>query len=216
MDFQAIRKEYIDRGIEIDDLDPCPIQQLSVWMQEAAEARPGDWYESNAMSLATADAAGIVTVRIVLLKGIDGEGIRFFTNYDSCKARQLASNPHCAVALHWPYVDRQIRIVGTAEKTSREVSEAYFRQRPRGSQVSAAVSNQSFPIGSRAELELAVNELESRLGGSEVPLPDNWGGYLLRPTEFEFWQGRPNRLHDRVAYVLDASNGSWSRETLAP
>ncbi len=216
MDFQAIRKEYIDRGIQINDLDPCPLQQLKIWMQEAADARPGDWYESNAMSLATADADGIVTVRIVLLKGIDEEGIRFFTNYDSLKARQLAANPHCAVAIHWPYVDRQVRLVGSAEKTSREVSEAYFRQRPRGSQISAAISQQSSPIGSRDELEQAVDQLDSQLGSAEVPLPDQWGGYLLRPTELEFWQGRPNRLHDRVAYQRIPSTRGWTRERLAP
>ena len=216
MDFQAIRKEYEDRGIDAQDLDESPIRQFEIWLQDATDGSPGRWFEQNAMALATADSNGTVSVRYVLLKGIVAEGIRFFTNYDSVKARQLQSNSKCSVAFHWPFMGRQVRISGIAEKTSREVSAEYFDSRPRGSQLSASISNQSGRVGSRAELESQLAEIEQQFDNAKVPLPENWGGYLIRPDEFEFWQGRTNRLHDRIAYHLDTATQNWQKTRLAP
>lgn len=178
------------------------------------ENLPGKWFEPNAMALATADKTGRVSVRYVLLKGIVAEGIRFFTNYDSDKGKQLASNARCSVAFHWPYLGRQVRIEGAVEKTTREVSEEYFHSRPRGSQIGAAVSPQSASIGLRTELEEKREAMLKTLGDSPVPLPENWGGYLIRPDRFEFWQGRRDRLHDRIVYKLE--NGRWEIVRLAP
>lgn len=214
MDFKALRKEYEDHGIEIDAMDDCPMAQLRQWLAEASEKSPGNWFEANAMALATCDKAGRVAVRYVLLKGVEENGIRFFTNYESAKGKQLESNPHCSVVFHWPYMGRQIRISGTTEKTSREISEAYFHSRPRGAQIGAAASNQSKSLPSRKELEEKMASLEQELEGSPVPLPDQWGGYLIKPEELEFWQGRTNRLHDRIVYTKQA--GSWTKCRLAP
>ena len=216
MDFQAIRKEYEDRGIESTDLDESPIRQLELWLRQATDHAPGNWFETNAMALATAGTHGEVTVRYVLLKGIDPDGIRFFTNYGSIKARQLDANPNCSAALHWPFLGRQVRISGTAKKTSRQVSEQYFHSRPRGAQLGASISPQSETIVSRSELEHRLQELESRIGDAVIPLPDDWGGYLIQPTEFEFWQGRTNRLHDRIVYRREGPTSQWSKQRLAP
>ena len=178
MDFQSMRKEYEDRGIDTDQLDVCPIRQLEQWISEATEKCPGSWFEPNAMALATCGNDGKVSVRQVLFKGITAEGIRFFTNYSSAKGQQLAQNPNCSVSLHWPYQGRQVRVSGKAEKTDRQVSQQYFHSRPRGAQLSAAVSDQSTIIASFGELQRRVNELESVLGDRPVPLPENWGGYV--------------------------------------
>lgn len=216
MDFQAIRKEYEDRGIDPSELDVCPLKQLELWMQEATSQSPGDWFETNAMALATAGSDGIVSVRVVLLKGLDRAGLRFYTNYDSHKGQQLAANANCSAVLHWPYQGRQVRVVGTAAKTPREDSESYFHSRPYDSQLGAAVSAQSSPLDSRAELESRFERLRSELDGATVPLPENWGGYLLTPTEIEFWQGRTNRLHDRVVYRRSSASAPWTKTRLAP
>lgn len=217
MDFQAIRKEYEDAGIEPDRMDAVPMVQFESWLDEATNCCPEKWFETNAMTLATADATGKVSARVVLLKGILPEGIRFFTNYDSAKGKQLAANPNASVVFHWPYVGRQVRISGQVEKTSRTVSEEYFHSRPRDSQVSAAVSTQSKSVASRAELEHLIADFKQQIGDNTVPLPENWGGYLLKPEEFEFWQGRSNRLHDRVLYQLEnAQTTQWAKSRLAP
>lgn len=217
MDFQAIRKEYEDAGIEPDSLDPLPMVQFERWLNEATKCCPDKWFETNAMTLATADSNGKVSARVVLLKGLQPDGIRFFTNYDSRKGCELAANPNASVVLHWPYIGRQVRIGGRVEKTCREVSDEYFHSRPRDSQISAAVSAQSTGVSSRAELEQLVSNFRQRIGEDEVPLPDNWGGYLLKPDEFEFWQGRSNRLHDRVVYKLqNDQTAQWKRARLAP
>ena len=216
MDFQAIRKEYEDRGIELTDLDESPIRQLELWLQQATDHAPGSWFETNAMALATAGKDGVVTVRYVLLKGIESDGISFYTNYDSVKARQLDANPNCSAAIHWPFLGRQIRIVGIAKKTSRDLSEQYFHSRPRGAQLGATISPQSKAIESRSELEHQIRELESRIGEAVIPLPDNWGGYLIQPLEFEFWQGRSNRLHDRIVYRRQHPASPWIKQRLAP
>lgn len=214
MDFQAIRKEYEDEGIVADALNDCPTKQLELWLADATEKSPGRWMETNAMALATAGKNGQVSVRQVLLKGITPNGIRFFTNYESVKGQQLSENPNCSVAFHWPHLGRQIRIAGKAEKTSREVSEQYFHSRPRKSQLGAAASCQSSVIDSHDQLQKRFEQLESELDGQSVPLPENWGGYLIRPTEFEFWQGRTNRLHDRIVYRGGADN--WQKFRLSP
>lgn len=215
MDFQAIRKEYEDLGIEIGQLDRCPLKELSKWIDDAAAKSPEPWFEANAMALATADSAGNVSVRYVLLKGILDDGIQFFTNYQSAKGRQLAANPNCSAVLHWPYLGRQVRISGQAEKTPRSVSEDYFHSRPRAAQISATVSQQSAQLSSRSELEAKTKDYTDQMQGQELPLPEQWGGYLIRPVEVEFWQGRSNRLHDRIVYQLDAEN-SWQTSLLSP
>ncbi len=215
MDFQAIRKEYEDSGLAVDRLGNDPLIALSDWMQEATEKCPGRWLEPNAMSLATSDLEGNVTVRVVLLKGILSDGIQFFTNYESIKGRQLAENPKAAVTLHWPYLGRQIRLRGVTEKTSRETSEEYFHSRPLGAQLSASVSRQSTFLTSRSELEHEKRELAEQVGDGVVPLPKDWGGYILHPQRVEFWQGRSDRLHDRVVFMRNES-GEWDKFQLAP
>ena len=167
------------------------------------------------MSLATSDLKGNVTVRVVLLKGIHADGVQFFTNYDSIKGKQLAENPRAAVVLHWPYLGRQVRIECVTEKTSRSTSEEYFHSRPVGAQLSASVSRQSTLLPSRAELEQQKNLLATVVADGPVPLPDDWGGYLLRPDRFEFWQGQSDRLHARVVFAANES-GSWDVVLLAP
>lgn len=214
MDFQKIRKEYENQGIQEQDLFADPMDQFRAWYQEAELHCPGPWFEPNAMALATTDFDGNVSVRWVLLKGIVAEGIRFFTNYDSVKGKQLAANPRAAVAIHWPYLGRQVRIEGVTEKTTRLVSEEYFHSRPRGSQLSALASRQSRPVAKRKELEHRLRELAESLEGQDVPLPEDWGGYLLKPDRMEFWQGRLNRLHDRIVYCQNGSR--WEIQRLAP
>ena len=214
MDFHEIRREYEDRGIQESQFGSCPLIHLSEWFQEAIDASPGRWFEVNAMSLATSDLEGHVSVRVVLLKGITDEGIRFFTNYDSAKGQQLAVNPRAAVVLHWPYLGRQIRVEGTTEKTTREVSGDYFQTRPRGSQLSAFVSRQSTVIESREMLDMARQDLDKEHEGDAIPLPDDWGGYLLRPNRIEFWQGRLDRLHDRI--VFQKTDLGWQKIRIAP
>ncbi len=214
MDFQAIRKEYENIGIDRQHLHDDPIEQLRIWMDLAIENSPGRWLEPNAMTLATVDAAGQVSARVVLLKEITETGIIFYTNYDSEKGRAMAEHPQVATALHWPYLGRQVRIVGSVEKTSREKSEEYFHSRPRGSQIGAVISEQSSIIESREQLESAASAVSKRFENQQIPLPDSWGGYHLTPTEFEFWQGREDRIHDRLVYSKE--NGSWIIKRLAP
>lgn len=213
MDFQAIRKEYENLGIDESSLPEDPIQLFRIWYDLAVENCPGSWFEPNAMSLATCGSDGTVSNRYVLLKHIEENGVQFFTNYDSQKGQQLASNPNAAVSFHWPYLGRQVRIEGAVEKTSREISENYFHSRPRGSQIGAAASRQSSVVESRDLLDTERTRLKNLYEGKPVPLPENWGGYLLKPSRIEFWQGRLDRLHDRVVYNYD---GTWSWERLSP
>jgi len=216
MDFQAIRKEYENRGIDETGLPEMPMDLFRDWYQLAVEKCPGRWMEPNAMALATADLKGNASNRYVLMKHIEDDGIQFFTNYESEKGKQLAANPKCAVAFHWPYLGRQVRMVGEVEKTSREVSEKYFHSRPRGSQIGASASRQSSVVESRSQLDEDRKQLDAKFADQPVPVPETWGGYLIRVDRFEFWQGRLDRLHDRIVYSFDKDSGVWSRVRLSP
>lgn len=206
------RKSYEMHTLDREDLSADPIVQFDQWYHDAEKV---GIVEPNAMALATADSVGQPSVRIVLLKGFGQDGFAFYTNYKSYKGQQLAINPKAALVFWWDKLERQIRIEGTVEKLSREESEKYFHSRPRGSQLSAFASPQSSVI-SKLELAEKRKTTEDRFSDSEkVDLPDNWGGYILKPHRIEFWQGRANRYHDRFCYsILDS--GKWEINRLAP
>ena len=211
MSLDKLREEYTLAGLSEADLDPNPIRQFGLWMEQAVAAIVP---EPNAMTLATANAAGRVSARMVLLKEFDSRGFVFYTSHSSAKARQMSENPYAALVFYWTELERQIRIEGMVEKVAREESEAYFHTRPRGSQIGAHASPQSSIIPDRAWLEGRVARLAAEFEGNEVPLPETWGGYRLKPVLFEFWQGRTNRLHDRLQYRSSA--GIWLIERLSP
>jgi pyridoxamine 5'-phosphate oxidase len=188
------------------DLDPDPLRQFALWFEQAGVPAP------EAMAVATATPDGAPSVRMVLMKGFDERGLVFFTNYESRKAGELAANPRAALLFHWP--GRQVRIEGPVERTSREESVAYSRSRPRGSQLSALASPQSRPIGSRSELERRVAELARAYPSVDLPEHPSWGGFRVMPESYEFWEHRPDRLHDRFRYRRDG--GAWVLERLAP
>jgi pyridoxamine 5'-phosphate oxidase len=215
MDLSGIRREYVHKALDESDAATDPIEQFQRWLAEAVAADPQDF---TSMTLATADRTGRPSARIVLLKGVDARGFVFYTNYGSDKAKDLEENPRAALVFYWSAFERQVRVEGTAERTTREESEAYFHSRPRRSQVGATISPQSRVIGGRQELERKVAEMEERLAGAEVPLPETWGGYRVRPETVEFWQGRRDRLHDRLVYRRQAESigGGWTIERLAP
>ena len=211
MNVSDVRREYERAGLSESDLAADPIDQFRLWLEQAMAVDP---QEFTAMTLATADREGRPSARVVLLKGVDERGFVFYTNYESRKSRELEENPRAALVFYWAVLDRQVRVEGTIERTSREESEAYFRSRPLGSQVGAWASPQSRPIAAREKLEEEVREMEARFGG-EVPLPDHWGGFRVRPEVLEFWQGRRSRLHDRLCYIR-RPEGGWRIERLAP
>lgn len=188
-----------------------PLTQFKRWLDEA---RAAGMIEPGAMALATVDADGRPSVRVVLLKGYFDGGIGFFTDYDSRKARALAAHPYAAATFWWDRLERSVRFEGAIEKLSAEASEAYFHNRPRASQISAATSRQSRVIADRAELDRRVAANLRAWDGREVPCPSNWGGYRLLPDRVEFWQGRDNRLHDRLAYRREDT--CWRIERLEP
>jgi pyridoxamine 5'-phosphate oxidase len=204
--------EHVGKGLRRSDLDPDPIKQFANWFTAAIEAGVRD---VNAMSLATAGRDAKPSVRIVLVKGFDQDGFVFFTNCESEKGRQLEANPYAALAFYWIELDRQIRISGKVKRTSRRESQAYFHSRPVGSQLSAWASRQSEIIDARRVLDARIAEMTERFQNKPVPLPPHWGGYRLKPDMMEFWQGRPNRLHDRFRYTLQ-TDGSWHIDRLAP
>lgn len=210
-----MRLSYTLHGLAEQDLQLDPISQFRSWFAQADAGDNPQWLEINAMTLSTADATGLVTSRVVLLKGIDEGRFLFFTNYRSEKGRQIESNPRVALCFHWPHLQRQVRIGGTAERTSREASEAYFRTRPLGSRLGAVLSEQSAVIASRQQLEQRLQEVKQQYGDSEdIACPEHWGGYAVTPQSLEFWQGRENRLHDRLLYRR-AKEG-WEIVRLAP
>lgn len=212
MSLADMRKEYMLHGLSESDLDPDPIRQFRHWFDQAAEAVT---VEPNAMTLATATPDGHPSARMVLLKGFDDAGFRFFSNYDSRKGNELDANPRAALVVYWGELERQVRIEGRVERVAPEQSDAYFHSRPRGSQLSAAASDQSQVLADRQVLERRVAELDAQFQGQELPRPDFWGGYRVVPATIEFWQGRPNRLHDRLRYRrLD--DARWIIERLAP
>ena len=192
------------------DLDPDPIAQFGAWFADAEREAP----LPEAITLATADEAGAPDARMVLLKGYDERGFRFFTNEDSTKGRQLELRPRAALIAYWRELDRQVRIRGGVERLPAEESDAYFAGRPRDSQLGAWASPQSRTIADRDELDRRVAELSDRFGAGEVPRPEWWGGYLVAPLEIEFWQGQVGRLHDRFLYLRDGAG--WRIERLAP
>src|SRR5882762_8343081 len=213
MSIAHLRRDYTLAGLSEADLAPDPIEQFQKWFQEAVAAKIT---EPNAMVLATVDASGQPSTRVVLLKAVDERGFSFFTNYESRKGRELAGNPKASLTFPWTELERQVCITGRVSQLGREESEAYFKLRPRGSRLGAWASpKQSEAISGRAELEARMRELEAKYPGEEIPLPPYWGGFVLAPAEIEFWQGRPSRLHDRLRYARQP-NGSWKIERLSP
>jgi pyridoxamine 5'-phosphate oxidase len=206
-----IRHDYQLKGLHEDDLNPDPLKQFRLWFDEAVNSGIS---ESNAMLLSTIGERR-PSARIVLLKDLDERGFSFFTNYESKKGREMESNPQVALTFFWKEFERQVRIEGNVGKTTEKESSEYFAVRPRGSQIGAWVSAQSESIPDRAFLEARTKEFEERFEGREVPRPPYWGGYRVIPNYIEFWQGRPSRLHDRLAYSQDLE-GNWKVERLSP
>ena len=211
MDVSNLREEYTRAGLAKSDVTANPIEQFRLWFDEVGAA---GLHEPNAMTVATASPEGSPSARVVLLKGYDERGFVFYTNYEGRKAGDLEANPRCALLFYWGELERQVRVEGWAYRVSDEESDAYYASRPRGSRLGALVSEQSRPIDDRATLERRLRELEQEYEGREVPRPSNWGGYRVAPETIEFWQGRENRLHDRLIYRR--SNGGWNLERLQP
>lgn len=235
MSIADLRREYSLSGLRRADLDADPMVQFRRWFDQAAGARRSGGVrrffirlyksmlqvtgtapmEVNAATLATADREGRPSARVVLLKGVDGRGFIFFTNYESRKGRELGENPHAALVFYWADQERQVCVAGKASRIPREESEAYFRSRPKGSRLAAWASNQSQTVENREMLDHRFEELRAKYPTDEVPMPPYWGGYVLSPVRVEFWQGRPSRLHDRFCYTQQPDK-SWRIERLSP
>ncbi|HLH54594.1 MAG TPA: pyridoxamine 5'-phosphate oxidase [Verrucomicrobiae bacterium] len=235
MSIADLRREYNLSGLRRGDLLEDPLAQFRRWFDQARGARKSgrirrllikiykwlnlvqgvEQLDLNAMILATADGQGRPSARVVLLKGLDERGFIFFTNYNSRKGRELAENPEAALVFYWPEQERQVCVAGAISKVPDAESESYFHSRPRGSQIGAWASDQSTPLKDRAELERKWRECETQFENKEVERPAYWGGYVLAPVRMEFWQGRPNRLHDRFRYMRQP-DGTWLIERLSP
>lgn len=233
MNMADVRREYSHGSLRRADLDDNPVAQFQKWFSQAAGESGGRWRkisialfklwhavlghkpaDPTAMILATVSKEGQPSTRVVLLKGMDERGFVFYTNYDSHKGRELEGNPQAALTFYWADLERQVCVGGAVSKLSRQESERYFKSRPHGSQLAAWASNQYDTVADRAEIEKKWNEMASRFPG-DVPLPPNWGGFVLKPDSIEFWQGRPSRLHDRFRYTRQADE-TWKLERLAP
>jgi len=212
LDYQDFRREYLAAGLNRDMLDPNPMAQFQQWLEQALASNLRD---PTAMVLATVDAQGLPWQRIVLLKDVTEQGFVFYSNYDSAKARAMATTPQVSLHFPWNELDRQVLVGGPVEKLSVEESARYFSSRPRESQLAAWASRQSKPISSRALLEQQVAVIKRKFGSGEIPLPDFWGGYRVVPQRIEFWQGGAHRLHDRFLYTRD-EQGQWQIEQLQP
>ncbi len=210
-DISSIRGEYRLKELSASAVSHDPLVQFGIWLDEAISARV---HEPTAMTLATAGSDGHPSARIVLLKDISGDGVSFYTNYESKKGRQLSENSRAALLFFWPELERQVRFEGTAEKLSAAESDRYFSTRPRNSRIGAWASKQSSVITSREELENEVRHITGLYKDLDIPRPPHWGGYRMIPHLAEFWQGRPGRLHDRIEYRLN--NGSWNISRLSP
>lgn len=211
MDLAHLREDYRRASLDIGDVAADPLAQFRRWFHEAQEAKV---HEPNAMALATADADGAPNVRMVLLKEATEHGFVFFTDYRSVKGAEIAGNARAALCFWWGALERQVRLRGPIARVSAEESAAYFVQRPRGSRLGAWASAQSSVIADRAELERKLVELDAKYPGDDVPLPPHWGGFRITPDQYEFWQGRASRLHDRLRYAPDGSG--WKIERLSP
>lgn len=206
-----IRKEYAQHTLDISDVAKNPVNQFTQWFDQALKS---DVTEPNAMHLATLDKEGNPTGRIVLLKGIEDQNFVFYTNYNSHKGQEIEKHPFVSLTFFWPELERQVRVQGSVHKVSADLSDTYFASRPRGSQIGAWVSPQSQTIESREMLEKLNQDLTAKFEGKAIERPKHWGGYAVHPEKIEFWQGRPNRLHDRICYTKEVS--SWKVERLAP
>lgn len=203
------RKSYEKHSLELEDLKATPHEMLEFWLSEVEEL-----HDFNAMVISSVDASGQPHSRVVLLRGVNEEGLKFYTNYSSHKGQELEQNNKVALNFFWPTVERQVRVEGELYKLSEAESDAYFNSRPRESQIGAWVSPQSSTIDSREVLNERFREFTDKFEGHPVPRPAHWGGYIIRPKYFEFWQGRPNRLHDRLTYKLQ--DGTWKISRMAP
>ena len=210
-DLADLRQNYARADLTEASAPDDPFAFFEQWFDEA---RAAGVREPNAMTLATVGADGQPAARIVLLKGQNARGFVFYTNYESRKGDDLAAHPHAALVFWWEPLERQVRIEGTVEKVAAKLSDAYFASRPRGSRLGAWASDQSRVVDDRAELEARLDEVEEEYDDGHIPRPPHWGGYRVLPTRFEFWQGRPNRLHDRLEYI--PADGAWTIRRLAP
>ena len=211
LDLAALRRDYALATLDERDVDADPIRQFERWFADAAAARV---LEPNAMTLSTATRDGVPSARIVLLKGVDANGFAFYTDYRSRKGAELAENPLAALTFLWKEIERQVRITGSVSRVSTQESDAYFRTRPLGSRLGAWASHQSAVLASREELEARVQDVIGRFPDGDVPLPPHWGGFRVAPDEIEFWQGRPDRLHDRLLYRR--GERGWEISRLSP